>query len=273
MKGINERGSLGNLLFYMQQSTNITEKYGRGIIIGSYLQNSSWNSVENFMQNLADTKKDFKPFNYVQAEMSPITGRYSLYYLNNNDTNSYSKLNTDDENMFVFALSNSNANDPFNKVKNGKEKFNQIINDYSQHLDKQRMVDEIINNILQDEAPNFPDERLASYMNEKDEQVIKGVSQINADYTTYWRNSHSRTSTLILVDYDDNVEYYEYNLTEWQSLSPRKIASKRWEMNSFKFKLNPLYLKNDSRSMHLSNFVFLTYFVGIFTCYILYKIY
>jgi hypothetical protein len=82
-------------------------------------------------------------------------------------------------------------------------------------------------------------------MNRTDESMIRGVSRIKADYSSFWPNAFSRTSTLILVDYDDNVEYYEFNLTNWTSRSDqstvKKIQWEQWRMNQFKFRLKPNY--------------------------------
>lgn len=232
----------------MQPSTNITEVQGRGVIVGSYLQNSSWISVKDFMQHLSDTKHQYKPFNYVQLAMSPYDGSYSLYYVNNNKTKPYQKLNPDDKNTFIFGLSNSDSVEPFNKVITGKQKFKDILNDFALNNDKQNLIDRIIQDVLQDTNPNFPDELLKAYMRVDIDDVVKGVSQINADYSSYWKNAHSRTSTLILVDYDDNVEYYEYNLSSLTSLNAKKVVNKSWQMNSFSFKLNPLYKRFETEN-------------------------
>ena len=90
-KGINERGTLGNLLFYMQSVERNTTK-GRGIITSDYLLNSSWPNTEAYMEHLMSTRYNFGPFNYVQVEMSNITGRYSLYLITNGKDIPYQKV-------------------------------------------------------------------------------------------------------------------------------------------------------------------------------------
>jgi len=208
----------------------------RGVMVSDGIQNSSWPNAEAYMKHLTQHKMDFKPFNYVQLEISKTTGAYSMYYINNNDTKPYSKLNKDDEKPYIFGISNSDPERPFQKVLNGKIQFEQIINEYAKDSDKQKFVDSMVNDLMQSTKPNYPDQTLASFMglvDAKYEDIVKGVSQINANYSKYWVNGHTRTCTLILVDYDDTVEYYEYNLTN--------IDSNTWKMNSFKFKLKPLY--------------------------------
>jgi len=86
----------------------------------------------------------------------------------------------------------------------------------------------------------MPDQTLAEFMvktKPSDYEIVDGVSKIKANYSSFWPNGYTRTSTLILVDYDNKVEYYEYNLT---------LGDKAdyWKMNSFEFELKPHYLNN-----------------------------
>ena len=232
-------------------SGSSSSKYGRGIIAPIGLQNSSWPSAESYLQHIFDIKSDFGPFNYVYLDMSAKTGAYSIYYLNNRNSNFVQKLNPNENDRFIVSLSNSDINRPFQKINKGKEVFETIIDNYTIDRNKEKLVNSIIKDLLQSEEQYYPDETLGEFMNENDEQVVRGVSQINADYSTYWKNAYSRTSTLILVDYDDNVEYYEFNLTSWETVN-KKINSKEWKMNDFKFKLKPLYSKNSSNAIKMN---------------------
>ena len=116
--------------------------------------------------------------------------------------------------------------------------------------------------LLQNKSSNMPDEILAQFMrknltNPRDESVVDGVSKIKANYTGYWANGFTRTSTLILVDYDDNVEYYEYNLTK----TSRNDTTENWQMNSLSFKLKPLYTKNEAGQLNIPiRFILLSIF-------------
>lgn len=244
----------------MNPSNRASSTKPRGIVVTDYLINSSWPSPESYMQYLADSKADFGPFSYLHMEMSPKSGRYSMFYLNNNDTtNKYEILTKDDKDQFIFGISNSDPAREFNKVKVGRERFGKLINDYSEHMDKDRLVSEIMN-LLQDSTPNYPDTTLASFMQMTEpayENSVKGVSAINADYTGFWRNAHSRTSTLILIDQDDNAEYYEYNLTNWRKIDDTHVGDKEWKMNSFKFKLNPLYKNNSNKQINVKLYTLL----------------
>lgn len=221
----------------------------RGVIVGNYLQDSSWPSVQSFLQNLNDEKKSYNPFNYVQAEMSNKTGDYDLYYLNNNSTQSYEKLNLGAENL-IFGISNSDPERPFQKVVEGEVEFSNIIESYASHMNKNRLVDSLIG-LLQNETSHMPDQTLSDFMGSPEEYIVDGVSKIKANYSGFWKNGHTRTSTLIMVDLDDNVEYYEFNLT---ANSVNRVEE--WKINSFKFKLKPLYknnLPNSSSRLSISS--------------------
>ena len=229
---------------------NYKEKLSRGVIVSNAIQNSSWPNTDAYMNYLYETRYNFNPFNYIQLEMSPQTGEYSMYYMNNVENKTHIKLNPDELSTYFFSISNSNLDYPFKKVTNGKEEFKNIIDNYAIHQDKDELVLSLIK-LLQNTTDNYPDENLALFMNRTDpkyEKLVRGISRIKADYTTYWPNSQSRTSTLILVDYDDNVEYYEYNLTSWSRLYPSSSIQQEWIMNEFGFKLRPLYKNKNSNS-------------------------
>ena len=236
-------------------NTSGSAKYGRGIIAPIGLQNSSWSNSETYLQYIFDIKSDFGPFNYVYLDMSVQTGLYSIYYMNNINSKVVQKLNSNDKGRFIYSFSNSDLERPFKKVVDGKKTFENMIDEYSVDGDKNRLIDSVIYQLLQNEKQNYPDENLKYFMNQNDEDIVKGVSQINANYSKYWVDAFSRTSTLILVDYDDNVEYYEYNLTSWKPVQ-NTIAAREWKMNHLKFRLNPSYKNSGIKSCYFSIFFF-----------------
>ncbi len=240
---------MGNILYFMYPGYSNPNAQSLGQIIGDYLQDSSWPNVDSYMQNLTATKNKYKPFNFVQLAMSPKTGKYSLYYLNNNDTKSnYQKMNKNEIDPFYFSVSNSDLARPFNKVKLGEAILKDIVSDFANNSDKTELVNQLFTRLIQNASENFPDNNLAAFMNTRNLELVRNVSKINADYGSFWKNAHTRTSTVILVDYNDNVSYYELNLTSWTNETDYNIRDKMWLMNSFSFKLNPIYKRNSESS-------------------------
>lgn len=232
---------MGNILFFMVKGNPNINTNSVGEIAGSYIQDSSWSSPEAFMANLTANKTFYRPFNYVQLAMSKETGQYDLFYVNNNDTESYKKMNPNDRDRFFFSLSNSDPDRAFRKVGLGEKLMSKLVYVYGKgERNKQKLVDSLLYELLQNTTENFPDPNLAAFT-KADDQTIRGVSRVNADYGGFWKNAHTRTSTVILVDKYDNVEYHELNLTSWTTGPDNKIADQKWVLNSFKFKLRPSY--------------------------------
>ena len=109
------------------------------------------------------------------------------------------------------------------------------------------MIEGLIN-LLQNKTQHYPDDSLKNTFAYKSLDNLHGVSQINAEYEN--RYVQTRTSTIILVDYDDNVEYYELNLTDWSQTNP--LLNQTWKMKKIKFKLKPLYKHKSNRSTKLN---------------------
>ena len=129
----------------------------RGIIVSNYLLKNI--NSEDYLQELTDEKSLYGPYNYVQLEMSKRTGKYSLYYVNNEDSNQYKKMNPNDINPFIFGLSNSDPNRPFQKVVKGQEIFEEIITEYRSNTKKDYFIESLID-LLQNRTENMPDETI-----------------------------------------------------------------------------------------------------------------
>lgn len=238
--GMNEFGGIANLLFYLQPS-NPNRSRPRGEIVPNYVLNNSLDYTANdYLNYLEETKFSYDGFNLVLLEQSSQTGDYSLYYLNNNSTKKYGRLNNYVDKSFIFSLSNSDPERQFRKATEGKNVFQSYIDSFSRGaINKNQLIDSLLNKLLLNRTPYYPDYYLAKFLElqliYEDEHIIANISSINANYLNYWQNARTRTSTLILVDYDNNVEYYEYNLTLSQT------NSETWLFNNRTFKLKPIY--------------------------------
>ena len=154
-----------------------------------------------------------------------------------------------------FAVSNSDLDRPFNKVVNGKNSFQEAIENYANHETKGVLLNDILK-IMQSTTEHYPDDTLAEFMRkEKDDPAVRGVSRINGNYFGYWSKGHTRTSTIILVDYNNNVEYYEYNLSSFRINESGAVEPGEWVMNSFNFKLKPLNAFNSGARIEARSFI------------------
>ena len=109
--------------------------------------------------------------------MSNETGKYSLFYLNNNDTKSYAKMNNNTDGQFIFSISNSDPLRPFQKVVHGEKIFKQIVDNYSSNSNKTYLT-ESLRELLQNKTENMPDQNLAAFMNTKNDLLVSGVSRV-----------------------------------------------------------------------------------------------
>ena len=102
--GINERGTLANLLTLCSSFDKSTIRKRVGNIVGESIQSSAWEDTPAFLRHLNESRQLYAPFNYVQLEMSNTTGRYSLYYTNNMEARSAAPLNDDKKDEFIFGI-------------------------------------------------------------------------------------------------------------------------------------------------------------------------
>ena len=214
--GLNERGLIGNLLFYMK-GVDWPGKFSRGIVVSASIMNSSWPNTEAYMKYLEANRDFFKSYNYVQAEMSPTTGNYDMYYFNNVQGKPHVKLNPNQNQPFIFGISNSNPEQQFNKAVMGQQKMKEFIDRFAEVSDKIALKNSLLE-LLQNTTDNYPDPNLEEFLGVKIPLVVRGISRVKADYGVAISRTYSRTSTIILIDYDDNVEYFEYNMSSWSTL-------------------------------------------------------
>ena len=241
--GINEFGSIGNLLIYMYNSSYDNNRVysSRGIIVGNYLKGN--HKTKRFLSDLDAKKFEYKGFNLLLLEISEKTGNYDAYYYNNEiKYDSYKdSINANDNVQRIFSISNNNFHEKFMKEIEGVKVFESVLNEYGTlKIGKKELIDKLFNNILFNTKKYYPDKNLAKFLNinDKNEENIKNLktmSSINAQYGDWWTGAQTRTSTLILVDYNNMVEYIEFNLTSFSG----------WSSKNTTFRLNSLINKSD----------------------------
>lgn len=123
-------------------------------------------------------------------------------YLTSNDEHDPMKLYTLESNT-IYGLSNGKyKNNDWPKVVNGKIKFEHIINDSK---NKKELVENLIK-LLQDTSMPSKEDLPEPVYNEEIEQLL---APICVECKMGGRRYATRTHTVILVDYDDNVYFEE----------------------------------------------------------------
>ena len=257
--GINEYGSVGNLLIYMHNTSyDKSQVYiSRGNIVAEYLLKDSINyNSEQFLNDLEIVKSDYKGFNLILLEMSQQSENYDAYFYNNEIKNATyrRRLNENESKRYIFSISNNNMKDKFIKEQEGIKVFETLLGEYSKStIRKKEFIDSLFQEILFNTKKYYPDYNLMKFLNindtsEKSIENLKMMSSINANYSDWWNGAQTRTSTLILVDYDNRVEYVEFNLTStgvWSSKNETfklKIFTKSKELESYYFEFVLIFL-------------------------------
>ncbi|KAL3270540.1 hypothetical protein HHI36_021078 [Cryptolaemus montrouzieri] len=183
----------------------------RGQIVSGYLK-SDEPSIEYF-DNL--TKKDkYNAFNLVNVE------------LNKNGVNTYFMSKNPDQicnfsGEQVLAFSNSPVNRPLTKVSEGRVEF-EILTQFPKA--REELKKDLLQ-FLKSTEKHLPDPELQRRASDVFEHRCAIFVEIQKIYGT-------RTHTIILVDRDWNVEYYEETME-----SPINVDNIVWKKNSFKFNM------------------------------------
>lgn len=128
----------------------------------------------------------------------------------------------------ILGISNSSIHTPFKKAKNGKVKFESILKNFGSVEKKENLVDELLALLKWDEK-HYPDEVLDAIETVPLDQRI-GLSSVCVSMPKH--NYGTRTHTVILVDGNNKVDFYEWTLKE-----PIDILKPQWIKTHKEFNL------------------------------------
>ncbi|KAI7897937.1 NRDE protein-domain-containing protein [Cokeromyces recurvatus] len=175
--GITRQGRFSALTNYREQ--NFRGSISRGVLVRDFLWSSD--SVHACLDNLYEHRNDYGGFNLIHFDFSkdPV----EMAYLSNRENQNRIDLKPGE----IYGISNSVLNNPWTKVIEGKKLFENIIKKkpMTNVQDMQRIFDDLKERICIPlfEFPECP-----------------GVKDLS--YAT-------RTSTIVLIDYDNNVTFIE----------------------------------------------------------------
>lgn len=188
-----------------------TATSGRGPLVYNYLKTEE--KATQYIQNLEPSK--YSAFNLFMLE---ITKDKSLCYHYSNSP----EATLEYPGRQILAFGNSTPESPFTKVKNGRQKFEEIIRN---SLDKVSLVEGLVH-LLKCEDSHLPDA-------EMEKRAPFGIDFLSSIYVKMLKGGYgTRTHSVVLVDEEFNVEFIEHTMR--QPIDPQ---NPQWDVTVIKGKL------------------------------------
>ncbi|KAF2882813.1 hypothetical protein ILUMI_23325 [Ignelater luminosus] len=170
---------------------------GRGPIVADYLKSDI--TAMDYLENLRNGEQH-NAFNFVAVELSDTTA--NVYHHSNVPTTSSVFESTQ-----ILGFGNSTLVAPLLKVTNGVDKFATIIECFNSIEKKDQLVDELLK-LLKWEERHLPDPELQR-------RAPSAFEFLSAVYVKIVAAGYgTRTHSIVLVDYDWNVEFIELTMEE-----------------------------------------------------------
>lgn len=193
--GVSRGGRVGVLL-NVSSATSDPQKLGRGFIVSDYLSNPG--STIEHLTHLQARASAYNPFHLVTVDLKdPVC---NLRHFCNIDPN----LTEFDDGFHSFC--NSSLQHPYRKATAGREKLAQVVNKFGQN--KNELIENILK-LLQDEYRYHPDPVIAA-LSSIDSKMKAPLSAICVRPSGV--NYGTRTHTIVLVDHEGCVDFYEWTL-------------------------------------------------------------
>lgn len=195
---------IGNLLNLPGENVPVkkTELKGRGPIALNFINTKE--SIEVYNKELCNICTTFNSFNFLSVEISHSD--IKAFFLSNS-TKSYVEI---DKEQYI-GFSNSPLDTPLKKVIAGQERFYTVINDYKD--EKKEVLVEKLMDLLKWDEKHFPDDELTRRRGGDDAEHFSSLHVKCGKYGT-------RTRTIILIDYLNNVDYIEETMANENPENP-----------------------------------------------------
>lgn len=224
--GVDKLGRIANLLAITQPKHLVNkEAPSRGRLVNDFLTNAE-SKAYDFLSQLTDRSKQFNGFQMVALEI--INGIYELYSLTNR-IGPNKPMNW--KGKGVYAFGNSPPQIPFQKVRYGKMRLRKFL-DKAANITEDDLVKGLFE-LASDRTIHFPDEQIRIQTGAPvDSDAYKFLCSIFVDGTTQGRQYGTRSSSVILVDNDDNVVFHERRM-----LDPSRLMDdpKKWAFSTERF--------------------------------------
>ncbi|RPI71328.1 MAG: NRDE family protein [Ignavibacteriales bacterium] len=197
--GITKTGRFAAITNYRNIKAIKKDAVSRGKIVTDFLTGTS--SPELYSKGLTDSANQYNGYSLVFGNLS------GLYFFSN-QTKKIEKIESG-----IHGLSNHLIDTPWFNVKRGKELLEQVINNGD------NLTDNLLK-ILSDNTASTEDELPETGLDKETERKISSIFVDLPDYGT-------RSSTIILIDKNNNVTFIEKSLD----------INKEWITNKFEFEL------------------------------------
>ncbi|KAK9751382.1 Transport and Golgi organization 2 [Popillia japonica] len=171
---------------------------GRGFIVVNYLESET--TADKYMNSLTSSEDVLNGYNFVAVEVSQ--DKIGTHYYSN-----ISKSYTRCDDVPVLGFGNTLFDIPLQKVVNGCNKFNDVINEFNDVNKKDVLLEKLLQ-LLKCNERHLPDAELEK----RQPMWCTDLSCIfvEIDHAGYG----SRTHSIIFIDYDWNMEFYEDTMKE-----------------------------------------------------------
>lgn len=179
--GITKTGRFAALTNFREGGRKNPEKTSRGLIVREYLESDG--SPLKYVKYLEEKKEDFEGFNLL------FGNKDELYYFSNRSNGLLPVTGG------MYGLSNATLETPWPKIRRGKKLFSDILSE--SNITPEKLFD-LLRDDKKPDTKELPDTGVPK-------EFEKELSPIFVNMPGYG----TRSSNVIFIDYNDNVEFYE----------------------------------------------------------------
>ncbi|KAI8882745.1 DUF833-domain-containing protein [Backusella circina FSU 941] len=218
--GITRQGKFSALTNYREH--NFKGNRSRGVVVRDYL----WDTTGplDYLQDLSQHGSDFGGFNIICASLDPKKEIEVGYYSNREDSETtllqYGEY---------YGLSNSTLGNPWVKVEKGKQVFKDIVAKDRQ-VNEETLIEDLFNLLRTTEEMTDVTNIQQVFADLKERICVPLFNFINGAYYA------TRTSTVVLVDYDGRVTFVE---RDWYNKDKEPITCFDDADRKFSFNIEP----------------------------------
>lgn len=203
---MNKNGKISALLNILQPDNEILpNKKGRGFLVVDYVKNNQ--DCLSYLQEICDHCDEYNGFLLVTLDLRKWNNDISISYFTNGSKDKPKLLPSG-----IHAFGNSPPNKPWQKVTEGRQKFEKIINEYPTTENKETLIEELFKLLMNDKC--YPlDKQMKMQGFGKTESFLQKLSAIFVHIPEYVYGS--RCHTVIIVDGTGRVDYIERSLQDF----------------------------------------------------------